>query len=838
MNDATLLRAQARIDEYNKYISTHKDLASVNVCKKNKLNLPIKVVHFHNYDPEEIQSMNGICITAKLSYLACIDFHPHVECEDVVKNKHHICDIFPVLLGSDLDKRICMERFKKYVNHYTSIGSYIFDGALTIIPIVLTNRKEFFHKTAENDAKLVLYVYDKLDRGVKVHMDANRKIIYNDRHGQPSDEFPDDAELSIERRHRAPNLFSPAFVRLYGFSMEIDSLENKLTLSQINIFEKLLNMAVKRRKQAVELISRGYIEKFTSTNISFLESRKPKYLGDQRGSCNFRKLQPNQIARGGFDKTVIKPMASNVCLSVISDSEYYLCLIEKNVSIDSFNRTMYMLSNVVISSEADYINDINGLLDWMFQNKYICEYDEALSMIMVNGGFPTKYSTSLDKMTIFHVVKSYNKYIEVTAGDDFFIFTQCCGLPFIEFEFNGQTLVTSPIELNRLFPEYKLVSKDTLFGENIPEESRRDAQVANLTKSSVAAGFHKNRFGSLTGQRYFESTSENHCMYVDGDAWDPVNETAKLNTVFSSNPQLTADGYILSKDVDLNFTVNHRSKYEMELPDDAKCTFFNVSSKDCTFVLDKKGNVLRKALCVVKIQKLGTPLSPRVYSQTKFMITSDKIPGGHEYNLYKYFDERDALMDEFDIKSMAIETLDRRRRRLMYSITISCKRTNIDGIKLSNMSSQKGVSTRQDTSRYLETIGRKVDVVASIFTIPGRTPHPQLKSIYRKRTITKNPPQLVGYDNYDILKNMSSTIKSTAPIKHCMYSMKVHQTNNLGLCNYSMAQRTFNERERGKFLPEEKRNELSIINALKCYFEFSDNHGNVFSDFNVNKGIK
>lgn len=141
----------------------------------------------------------------------------------------------------------------------------------------------------------------------------------------------------------------------------------------------------------------------------------------------------------------------------------------------------------------------------------------------------------------------------------------------------------------------------------------------------------------------------------------------------------------------------------------------------------------------------------------------------------------------------------------------------------------------QDTSRYVSRLGSKTDVVASLCSVVGRSPHPQLKTICRNPVKRLNQKHLYGYDNYDILKNLSSIIKSTAPIKQDMYTQKIFGSNNLLWCNYRMAQRTFDEKDRFKFLPRSKEEDLHMINAFKCAIEVCDEYGNVYDGININQ---
>lgn len=104
-----------------------------------------------------------------------------------------------------------------------------------------------------------------------------------------------------------------------------------------------------------------------------------------------------------------------------------------------------------------------------------------------------------------------------------------------------------------------------------------------------------------------------------------------------------------------------------------------MSSRDCIKCVDDLGNVLKKTFCIAKFETLGAPLDMTIYSQTKFFKQTQECNGGYIYHLYKYFDEREMLDRDFEIKIIAVKTKDRRRSKLLIAVTATCTTDNIDG---------------------------------------------------------------------------------------------------------------------------------------------------------------
>lgn len=286
------------VSTYNDFVRNCPQIESFHYCKKSMLNREV-VVLFKTHEQDFKHSMAELCINNHQSYLTCISFKADVEYD-----QRHVCNIFPVMIGSELDAMLCSGEYEPDPKIH---GLYIIDGALTIIPYLMTNRKEMGHRTKDgSDSIFCLFVYDKANRGYKISMNGQYEVKFRNSSGQDVDTFEEDATFNIGMRHlNLPNM-KYSFMRLFNFEMDIDSLENKLVLSPVNILNLLILMAIRHPKKACENISRGYIEKFVSSVLCYRESKKAKFIGDSSGSFNFRKLQPNQANRGGVLGTTIR----------------------------------------------------------------------------------------------------------------------------------------------------------------------------------------------------------------------------------------------------------------------------------------------------------------------------------------------------------------------------------------------------------------------------------------------------------------------------------------------------------------------------------------------------
>lgn len=773
--------------------------------------------------------MIELCIYNHLSYLTCITFHETTPAES-----KHVCNVFPVMLGSELDRNICRQRGVDI--DYRPINSlFIIDGAETILPFILTNRKEMGHKTKKNKESIFcLYLYDLHRHGYKISMTHDHQLVFRDCRGETVEAFDSDVNFGISNKHLDMANMKSAFLRMYKLDIDIDSLQNKYILSPTNILSSLITLAQKRPEPACEYIARGYIQKFASNNITFAESKKPKYFGDTSGSCNYRKIQPSQFNRPGVDRMCIRLVAKNVPKSVITDTDHFMCLYQKNVTIDSFNSTMLLLPSTTVCDENNIIDGtLDTLLDDLLSRKLIRQTinvdDENEELILVNGGMMTKYSAVAPFAEIFKATKRVNQLIEVIHDVGFYLFNLTSGIPFIPLPDN--TMV-SPIEFNRYFKDLKETSNMPIFGTGCSEDTIDYAQYGNKTKTMVAIGYRNYRFGSITGAKKFKHTSENNCVYIHDDEpmFDRKDEIMNMNIIFSSHPQVTADGYALSKDSTFKTTGIQRTNFDVTLPPHAKIEFLhNLDAKNCIIDRDNLGNVICKYLCIGKVVSAGEPVQITIFPQKKFLIQDNCY-------IYKIFDEIANIDCDFHIETLAVKTLEKNRAKIYYEFIATSTLNFMDGTKLSNPSSQKGIAVLSDLSRIKKRLGVKIDVVGSIFSVIGRSSWPQLKGLAKRRIISKKHKRLlVGVDKFDVLKNQSSTSKSCSFNKCDLYTLKVMETNGLPISIHGMNQRGYARCDKNKFLPQDRRIALSNINSLRATFEFKDTHGNSFVDYVLNE---
>lgn len=826
----------SQLEEYNLFVQDNVLIESLLPCADSNLSKKYEVVFENTRADKNVHVMVNRCRQRRSSYFTCIQYR-----EEVSAVSKHVCDIFPVMIGSMLDISIC-NLFDPSVgacDAYQDLSGMIFvDGSLAYMPYLLTNRKELGHKVKRSNGLFCLYIYDIENRGHKLSIDSKNEFMYRNQRGENATCIDETANFMIDNRHLNLNDIKHAFIRIYNHPIDIDSLENKLTLSPVNILNLMLIMAQRNPSIAREYIVRGELEKFASVKIIYSEAASKR--NSWASSFNYRKLQPNQILKTtninnihNMERIVVRPIPKNVSkASIPKNTEYFLCLAEKSIAIDSPNRWLLLLPNVMVANTTHITQyTLNHLLDELLLRGHVkqtlCYTDANECLVLVNGGLLTHYSLTCDFDTLLFTAKSANPYIEIFKTDDFVMFNLTRGIPFIPFIYKGKSILISPLELNTVFKSFKNDLDSTLFGPNCLPESIEMAQYATLNKMMVATNYFKNRFTSNVSSSYFEYTAENMCAYIDvnNSNFNKSDSLMNFNMIFSSHPQITADSYILDKNINCNSDIFMRSRLDIDIQTHMNI-FFNedISHDGCFADYDSIGNVIRKYICILKIQKIKDALRFRIFPQTKLFMSSVKTSSGYDHYLYKYFDERYQLENEFDMTLSVVCNEDKKKKRLYIDLVTRARTDFYDGFKLSDQCSQKGLVVRQDVSRY----PMKPQLVGSIFSIIGRSPIIELKSIAKNSVPC--PPDLpnVLYGNYTfaVLKNISAVMKSFSPLKIDIYSSKILSTNGLHYTLYSIQQDAFKAGSRGVFLPDENQNAISLLSNLKIAIEYKDSFGN------------
>lgn len=187
----------SQLDDYNQYVSNNALLVSLMPCASSNLLKKFEVI-FEKTINKTAHIMVNRCRQRRSSYFTCIQYKADLDVE-----QHHVCDIFPVMVGSELDINICRmlepDLVVENCDAFTDLSGMIFvDGSLAYIPYLLTNRKELGHKVRRSQGLFCLYIYDIDNRGHKLSIDANNVFTYRNQCGEDATCISDAARFSVD----------------------------------------------------------------------------------------------------------------------------------------------------------------------------------------------------------------------------------------------------------------------------------------------------------------------------------------------------------------------------------------------------------------------------------------------------------------------------------------------------------------------------------------------------------------------------------------------------------------------------------------------------------------
>lgn len=698
--------------------------------------------------------------------------------------------------------------------------------------------------------------------------------------------------IQIDDKHLDPERFVDGFKLFVvdDFNKNIDNISNKVALSWINIIEKIfttfdiinhnvlnnIDEIIKRNEEDIAnkittkkikiksgfftkhkdikklktirtTLTRGELELFCSQNIDFEQARRDKLkMVSLKTGFSYRKKFTNQISydqKIGCD-IVARPVPKNVPRSNIpSGTNYFFCPIDRNISIDLPSRWMLLLndvyvSNTILISKYPQINEIIEILlnKGAINIKSQFQSTNNIIPITVMGGLMTKYYIHETRLNDFHMyIKSINPFVEVIIKKKFVLINLECGIMYKKI---NENLYVSPLEYAVMFDKYKdyFEKCKSVFGQNNSKNIEKYAAYISPEKTISANNYLKNRFSYLNDCKFFSYTNENLCAFIkdvkdsstNTSIYDPETSMINPSVVFSGDPQITADGYIMDKNINIEALMCKQLACELTYEGHMNILMNEDMEKGGLLITSKCSKFIKVCDIFIingSVIKLNSNSHNLKCEQIVDKYKSTKIVMYLTINESYFIDNDDKLCIKYKI------TREQNRKRIQsvtIKLNISSHIVNYDGEKISNDSGQKGMIVRQSTLGKMFDKKERPNVVASIFSIINRQPILQLKLMKTENdNIIDRNSILYGKQKFAVLKNVTSTMKHNSHVRIDNYSVKILATNNVHKTQYYMYQQSFKKKsDIEKFLPEENENAYNMSALLKINILFEDAFNN------------
>ena len=934
-------------------------------CEHSALRRNYSIVFSFNY----VKCHHRILETCKLqriSYFTCIEYKDGVECVE-----RHVCDIFPVHVGMNLDKQIYRFLYGDDELNSPDVRKTMYDLYGTIYVVspqyfsnIFTNRKEIIHASKEMDKLYNIYMYDIYDRGHRIWLssDPNKTCIFRNSNGnehviENTDSFRTfiaslEYEVDIKEHVDFSRMYE-AFIR-FQTNVDIDDLTNKNILCCINLLQRGLKYAQRNPAEVCKIFRFGSLDKFASRNINYhtnesksntnsnalvISTAMPATLTSVSGSAagtsvtgkkslkrtkpggvpssaqdenqkaqmvsmmnsnsagpasnsdysnlaqNYKTLSPTNLVHSidSYDRHIKRPVPKNVH-TIPTGTEFFICLADTQLNVNSPHKWLRLLPHIILTNHLNIryspgINNLNGLLRALLERNIIEHVPDSVPdvIILVNGGIPTKYSLcpGVGESDLFFTCKALCPFVECVVAERYIVLSLTHGVPMrpvsldIISQLNhldverftqnagGNVIFLSPLDLkNRFLVRIRKFLYENLLGGGCPENMRKYFKYSIPAKVHSVYTFNNRFISNHIAIPYYDLTCENSFVFMNSVYKDDENgkrvelldhkkSTINLKTIYSSDPHLTCDGYILSDKVKMDTVMKQKCRFEFEYQCKTdvivwydELPSFGDSSKGQLRVYDAFNNCIKTYYLIFKLVRYSKScLRYKLFNQAKISLVCYPFNDGWEYYLYKYYDEEAFIKPNADYEMSVIFTtpIDRKYvKNISIMICTTCKQPDgFSGEKLYEICGQKGLCMQQSTERFRKYYNLKTapDLVVSLFSAIGRTPIMTLKTMMDNLTKDEHKIKqkiLCGDCEYVLLKNISSLFCSYGNMRVDISLVKIFLANNLNQTIYLLQQ---DEKNNGRVLPRSFCDSLGFYGLIKVNFIMYDEFGQAYDVF-------
>ena len=644
--------------------------------------------------------------------------------------------------------------------------------------------------------------------------------------------------------------------------------------------------------EATKYFASGAIDKFASRNIRYRENNNRSnaqpaseivindskeasaaatsaHLKDETLTQNYKILSPNNLVVNSnspdYDRHIKRPVPKNVH-SIPVGTEFFICIADIQLHVNSPHKWLRLLPDVVISNHFLIRNNIacksiNELLEILLDAKMICESPKDMRdediMILVNGGLPTRYVVAnlqkFEPKNFFLFCKRIHPFAECYVTQHAIILSQTYGVPFRAIQSRSEQFFLSPLDMaNEFMKPFRQELYPTILGDGCPDNLKKYFPYSIPAKVHSVFTYNNRFVSSRRAADYFSLTSDPSFVFIDDvvrrtdgeeqSVFQHENSTMRLNTIYSCDPHLTADGYILSDKIAMSTVFMQQCHIEFD---------FNVKTdtiqmhedffENVIWSYDAFGKPIRRLYLVMTVVRRSfVNLRYNLLKHIKLLVKSQPFNDGWICYFYKFYDEEPFLDKNanFDI-SLNLTTMAYRRIVKSMSLSILTKlkqNVRFSGQKFYDVCGQKGLVVPQSTARFqkLHKLPYEPDIIVSLFSAVGRIPLISLKSVVNEQNKLEREIRdsvLCGSCEYVLLKNHSSVFCSFGYMRVDIAFNKICCANNLNKCIYGLQQ---DERNPGAVLPYEANDAVGMYGLIKVQFQFEDESGSVHNSFESN----
>lgn len=609
-------------------------------------------------------------------------------------------------------------------------------------------------------------------------------------------------------------------------------------------------------------------------------------------SQNYKTLSPTNLVHSidSYDRHIKRPVPKNVH-TIPTGTEFFICLADTQLNVNSPHKWLRLLPNVILINHllikySPGINNLNDLLDTLYKNSLIVteSHHSADIMLLVNGGLPTRYylSSDIESTEFFFICKWLCPFVECVLARRYIVLSLTYGVPMrpvsihiirefwattsrfrpSDIDHSDDVVYLSPLDMkNDFLQPIRRFLYGNLLGGGCPENMRKYFKYSIPAKVHSVYTFNNRFISNVAAVPYYDLTCENSFVFLGNVYREEKNttdnsiirtellnhdqSTINLKTIYSSDPHLTCDGYILSDKVKMDTLLMQKCRFEFELHTKTDkliwskdLPLYDNTSNGQIRIYDAYSNCVKTYYLIFTLVRYSKCcLRYKLFNQAKISLFCNPFNDGWIYRLYKYYDEEAFIKPDARYEMSVIFTtpIDRKFiKNISIMICTSCQQNDkFSGQKLYEICGQKGLCVQQSTERFKTyyNLPTAPDLVVSLFSAIGRTPIMTLKTMLDNLTPAEQQIQhriLYGDCEYVLLKNISSLFCSYGNMRVDISLVKIFLANNLNLTIYLLQQ---DEKNRGRVLPKSFCDSLGFYGLIKVNFVMYDEFGQEYDVF-------
>lgn len=604
---------------YNKYRNDYNKLVAAleasgdfkfSICDKTPLLQDV----YHTFFPDHERKFEGHpfiqkSFYKKIMYNACITFRvpknlvknyetASKNVQDTVNQTAHLCNHFPIMIGSELDKQ-----FFHYKTESELRGTFFSGNTAYRIPLLLTNNRELPHRTDNNPivdgscpkgttAQLFYYYPSGKSIWIRAFLkNRDKSMIMRAYTGEDSKNDLSSYTNDIIFQNR-PDLFimdynlvtDVLFEFCRDMSTHIDHFANKIVVDHINLLTKYL-MTLQHLTTALMRVELGFGSKSQKSNLNSRRTQIFKNLeaGDwfkfvsrsidydgvysmsERNSHSNREAQINNPSYFG---NILRTMPSGKRSKVIAIPISTAFLIDQcfaKTNIESFMREYSLAKNVHIVNFIDqYVNwpKLLEFLEWkniIMREEKLCGeresgqvYPGGALRIIVHSFHPTCFFIkNVDQFEFFYKYIKFNLKLicEIVHTQNYVFITRFNSLPMKEI---AEGMYCSSREI-ALYHEDEMFQYQwrTLFGSHSLIILRNDIyNYSPLERFSIATNYLATAIGinpSVTQSTLVSnSLVQNLFCQMEQSVFTPKGRRSlEMRILYTNDPRMSLDAYII-----------------------------------------------------------------------------------------------------------------------------------------------------------------------------------------------------------------------------------------------------------------------------------------------------